>query len=290
MLKFAGHETFTFRYGWLKKAVDGISSDPLLFRQDDAITKLGVGKNMVESIKHWALATQIIIENKKRELGLSTLGESLFMEWDPYLEDSASLWLLHYLLVTNPGKAAVWYLAFNHYQRPVFTKQQLLEHIKNYAIRCNNKVKDNTISRDIDCFIRTYLPPKKGKSSHPEETFSCPLNELELLKQLRDGESYQFNIGPKSSLPAEIVGYVLLRFMKEAQSKKSIISISDCTYGNGSPGQVFKLDENTVVEYIEAIQLITSGTIQLDDTTGLKQVYAKDHNLAEELLLSYYNQ
>ena len=42
--KFAGHETFTLHYGWLKKAVDCDCKDPEVFLQDDALVTLGVGK------------------------------------------------------------------------------------------------------------------------------------------------------------------------------------------------------------------------------------------------------
>jgi len=39
--KFAGHETFTLRYGWLKKAVDATQKAPDVFLQDDALVTLG---------------------------------------------------------------------------------------------------------------------------------------------------------------------------------------------------------------------------------------------------------
>ena len=57
---FSGHETFPFRYPWLKKGVDAVSDDPEVFLREDAIVTLGVGKNMVRSIRHWCLATGLI--------------------------------------------------------------------------------------------------------------------------------------------------------------------------------------------------------------------------------------
>lgn len=285
-LKFAGHETFTFRYGWLKKAVDGITADLQLFKRDDAIVTLGVGKNMVQSIKYWSLATQVLQEDQKG-LVVSEIGKMLFRNWDPYLEDPASLWLTHWLLTTNPSRAAVWYLSFNKYPRPDFTKNQLLDFIVEHTVRHEVKIKATTIGRDIDCFIRTYLPTQKAKA-HVEENFSCPLNELGLLNQLRDGESYQFNIGPKPSLPNEIVGYALLDYIKKTQSRRKTISISDCLYREESPGQVFKLDENSLLEYVEQLQKLTDGSVELDDTAGLKQIYSKKEFEPQDLLFSYY--
>ena len=63
--KFAGHETFSLRYGWPKKAVDATAADPLVFTRDEAVITLGVGKNMVRSIRHWGLMTGILEEDPR---------------------------------------------------------------------------------------------------------------------------------------------------------------------------------------------------------------------------------
>ena len=57
---FARHESFHPRHGWLKKAIDGATADPNIFTQERAIVDLGVGKNMVRSIRHWGLATKVL--------------------------------------------------------------------------------------------------------------------------------------------------------------------------------------------------------------------------------------
>ena len=62
--KLSGHETFPLRYGWLKKAFDAVSAaeesglDRSIFLADDAIARFGVGKNMVASMRHWAVAVR----------------------------------------------------------------------------------------------------------------------------------------------------------------------------------------------------------------------------------------
>ena len=49
---FSGHETFVCRHFWLKKGYDFIKSGHS-FSQDDAVVRLGVGKNMVTAISFW---------------------------------------------------------------------------------------------------------------------------------------------------------------------------------------------------------------------------------------------
>ena len=48
---FARHETFHPRFGWLKKGFDAAQKNPGIFLQEDAPVRLGVGKNMVNSIR-----------------------------------------------------------------------------------------------------------------------------------------------------------------------------------------------------------------------------------------------
>jgi hypothetical protein len=105
---------------------------------------------------------------------------------------------------------------------------------------------------------------------------------------LKDGEGYQFAIGLKPTLPAEVVGYALLEYMNRVRQGRGSIAFSDCLYGVGSPGQVFKLDENSLVEYLEALEKITAGGLSLDDTAGLKQVYRRSEVESLDLLRRYY--
>ncbi|MBK8432858.1 MAG: DUF4007 family protein [Chloroflexi bacterium] len=62
---FGGHETFPFRYGWLKRGMDATTKTPNIFSQDHALVELGVGKNMVRSIRHWCLAMNLMEETQE---------------------------------------------------------------------------------------------------------------------------------------------------------------------------------------------------------------------------------
>ncbi len=285
---FAGHETFPFRYGWLKKAVDGVRQQPRLFSLDDAIVRLGVGKNMVDSIRHWGLATRLLEETQGGELGVTSIGAQLLERWDPYLEDPASLWLIHWLLVTNPARAATWWLAFSRYPRSEFTKRHLLHYVADFAAREVIRVKESTLSRDVDCFVRTYWPARASGKGLVEDGFDCPLVELGLLQPFLDGESYQFVIGPKSTLPPALVAYAILSYWDSIRPDRQTLAISDCLFGESSPGQVFKLDENSLIEYAEELHALTDGRLQLDETVGLKQIYRSAHVDSLGILERYY--
>lgn len=294
--KFSGHQTFTFRYGWMEKGVQGMLDSPDLFFRDDAIVLLGVGKNMVESIRHWCTVTQLIeedLQNKKGSsiiLQVSSIGKRLLDSegWDPYLEDDASLWLLHWLLVSNPTICTTWQIAFSLFQKPDFTKHELVDYVSEFAKKNAVQVNDSSISRDVDCFIRTYTPAKTtAKHAIAEETFDCPLQELGLIQSTPDTELYRFSIGPKQTLPSSVFGYALFQYF-DVQSGRNTMGIQDCLYGVGSPGQAFKLDENSLIAHLEELDKMTHGGIAIDETAGLKKIYRREEIKAMELLEDYY--
>ncbi len=159
--RFSGHQTFVFRHGWLEKGVDLIREDQRGFLADDAIVKLGVGKNMVESIKYWCLQTGLI-ENLEESGGmkLTQLAEYIFGKEkdagvDPYLEDDATLWLLHYNIVVNAPEST-FSIAFNSLNKPEFSKSELSAFLQRY-LAGKVSVSEKTLERDIDCFIHTYV-------------------------------------------------------------------------------------------------------------------------------------
>jgi len=299
---FGGHEKFVFRHGWLKKGVDGVQGDSLIFTHDDALVKLGVGKNMVRSIRHWCLATGLVLEkdevDQAHQLQTSYLGDKLLNDrgWDTYLEDIGSLWLLHWQLTTNLTRCFVWYMLFSKFVETEFTKRQLANYLNSQFGRYNVYTTSGTIDREIDVCLRTYVPAVRTKlGTIAEETLDCPLAELDLIRFTPSDNIYRFNIGPKISLPLGVFGYALLSFLSSILENRRTISVDECLYQEGSPGQVFKLDENSVVEYLELLEKETKGKIRLVETAGLRQVYL-DETLGEyevqafKMLEGYYEQ
>jgi hypothetical protein len=295
--KFSGHQTFVFRYGWLEKGVRGVAEYPDLFSRDDALVMLGVGKNMVESIRHWCQVAQLVEQDSggEKSIGRSFLptpiAKNLLLNgaWDPFLEDNASLWLIHWLIVTNSSIGTAWQLLFSRFNRPDFTRREITTYMLDFAAKEGLKVGESVIARDVDCLIRTYVAgTSRKKSSVTEETFDCPLLQLNLIQPSPDGELHRFAIGPKPSLPSAVFAYALHDHFERRQSHSETMSIQECLYGETSPGQAFKLDENSLIEYVEELEDALSGSIVLDETAGLKQIYRKKPFDPIEVLNEYY--
>lgn len=295
--KFSGHQTFVFRYGWLEKGVRGVNDCATLFSDDDALVRLGVGKNMVSSIRHWCQLSQFVetdldVErNAGRHLRVTHLGRELLLDggWDPFVEDDASLWLIHWLIVSNPEIGTAWKLLFSRYVRPDFTRRELIHFVAAFAEKESLKVGDQVIGRDVDCLIRTYATTSNGKKSlNPEETFDCPLLQLNLIQPSPDGELFRFAIGPKPSLPAPIFAFALAQYFDRVAASTNTLNVQKCLYGEGSPGQAFKLDENSLIEYVEELEESTGRAMMLDETAGLKQIYRRRKIDPVQVLEDYY--
>jgi len=295
--KFSGHQTFTFRYGWLEKGVRGVNEYPDLFFRDDALVSLGVGKNMVESIRHWCLVAQLIEasddngKNSSRRLQPTTIAKKLLLNggWDPFLEDDASLWLIHWLISTNPSIGTAWQLLFSRYNRPDFTRREVNNYLRDFITKEGMKVSDTVIERDVDCLIRTYVAGTGSKKQVViEESFACPLLQLNLIQPSPDGDLYRFAIGPKPSLPAPVFAYALNEHFARRENRLETMSIQECLYGEASPGQVFKLDENSLIEYVEELEDTMGGSVILDETAGLKQIYRRQSFNPITILDNYY--
>lgn len=296
---FGGHEKFVFRQGWLKKGVDLIAADPTLFTRDDALVQLGVGKNMVRSIRHWCLATGMLEpdpDGQKSALHVTQLGKGLLADngWDPYLEDVGTLWLLHWQLVADWHYGYVWDLIFTAVVEREFTRQHLTDIVARQLERHGILVRPGTVEREVDVCLRTYVPVRTKTATASEDTLDCPLVELDLIRPTREERLYSFAIGPKPLLPAQVFGYALLQFLEQVALHRRTVAVDECVYKPGSPGQAFKLDENSVVAYLEALEELTAGNLRLNETAGLRQIYLHTWPLdnlphyALNLLRSYY--
>jgi len=297
---FGGHEKFVLRQGWLRKGFEAVSSDPLVFTREEALVILGVGKNMVRSIRHWCLATGLVEEvhgtRIAHPLRVSPLGRNLLSDngWDPYLENSGTLWLLHWQLASNYTRSMVWALTFSSYLAEEFTKRDLIKYISGQFERSGIRTTEGTIEREVDCCLRTYVPAQTRQTGNLEETLDCPLNELSLIRFTPEESIYRFNTGPKPTLSSYIFGYTLLSFLSMHLHSRRTIAIDECLYPIGSPGQVFKLDEYSVMEYLEALESQMGGWMSIQETAGLRQIYLQDGSRnwlsteAMELLRAHY--
>ncbi len=295
---FSGHETFPFRYTWLTKAVLAVSSNPHIFSSEEAMVVLGVGKNMVRSIRHWALVTGVLREEatgsrvRVKTLQVSEIGHRLLGRggWDPYLELPGTTWLLHWQLCRDPMLATTWYWTFSHLPHPEFTKNELLDWIQNYVEENGwAKTGSGTIKRDIDCMVRTYVPSKATKMTGIEDSLDSPLVELGLIREFGVRGQYRVVRGDQPTLPDEVFAYALVDYLERSRESAKTIPLNKLATAPGAPGRILGLSEDSLFRRLDGLSQLTNGALSFDETAGLRQVLVRDHCDALRLLESYYS-
>lgn len=295
---FSGHETFPLRQMWLKKAFDRAEAGGIVlkstFTDDGAISEFGVGKNMVAAIRHWALACNVMTEEgapsgayKITDLAASILNDDGL---DPYSENPTTAWYAHWWLAGKGNRATTWKWLFNHVTTPTFSREELEVPLADYArsLDPNRKLSPATLSRDIETCLRGYAPRSAGGS--PEDYAEPMLGELGLIYEERKGH-FAFRRGPKATLHDGMFAYALLDYWDSAAPGLSSLAFEAIAFGEGSPGRVFKLDEDSVADRLLALDELTRGALSWTDTAGLRQVHrqpGKSAKLAERMIEAAY--
>lgn len=278
---FSGHESFPIRFTWLTKAVRQCEPKEQrdLFSKPDAMVTLGVGKNMVRSMRSWAIASGMLEPDgeggRAMRLRPTRLGELLFgiRGADPFMEDPATIWLIHWSLASNP-RLATWFWTFNELRETEFERGQLVKQLLRASRELSEReIAQDTIERDVDCFLRTYVPSDPDKRLSREELLDCPLTELGLIRRSGGPNGFMFLRGRQDSLSVEVFAYSLLRFWQERSTTSDSLRFEEVAYAAGSPGQVFKLTENALVDRLHQLESITRNAVRYDDTSGLRQVF-----------------
>jgi hypothetical protein len=129
--RFSGHQSFALRIAWIPKVVRQINAgkDPLT-NSDDGIATLGLGRNMVESLRCWIEAFNIARrDSASGRWVLTDIGNRIFGPegFDPDLDDPSTPWVLHWLISTNStNRFWAWECMFNRWGTE-FTAAEVLD-------------------------------------------------------------------------------------------------------------------------------------------------------------------
>jgi len=293
-MAFGRHETFAVRYGWLSKGFQAMTgkAGSKIFESDDATVELGVGKNMVAAIKYWLRACRMIdpIENVPTELGKQLLSEDGF---DPYLEDEATIWLLHWLLATNAELATSWYWFFNRFHKPEFTGQELVTSLTDFVsdqVTNKRKPSSGTLKNDSSLIPRMYTQSKGNTRTPLEEALDSPFAVLKLITQNAGGRSYQSRPNSRPDLPLGILGFSVCEMF--AMKETTTIPIEDFMYSKDNYpalGSVFRLTENDLVSKLERLVSYIPGIFEIRDTAGQHQLYLLKDVDAITFIIKHYS-
>ncbi len=300
-IRLKGHESFVLREGWVRKglaAIKEFNSDDIyeeksenygkdVFSRVDATDILGVGTNMVKSIKYWLQATGLIetinIKNKRFQALTKDFGE-VINGVDPYIEEISTLWLLHYKLATNRDVATSWYLFFNQLKLKEFTKDELFNGLQLLIEKINPELNYSkpSLQDDCNCIVRTYTNIDM-RNSNPEDNLLCPFSDLNLIKKKKGKKEVFIKVIPDlRTLSKLVILYVIIDNLGD----KSSTSIDALIEDDCNIGKVFNLDRMRINDYLNALQ--KDGYITINRTAGLDTIYINNKIDRVKLLESIY--
>ena len=289
-MTFGRHETFSLRYGWLTKGFVALRQDTAIFtKPEEAMILLGVGKNMVSAIQYWLQVVGVAtFENGKGDL--TKLGHILFGDkGDPYLEDEATLWIMHWQIASNAQLATGFYWFFNIYSQPRFHTEDVLKALDEFIYHETKTHRaESTLKSDVSTLFRGYSH-HEGVAS--DEHLDSPLAQLKLIESKGAQEGYYSPRMIRPFFPPIALHYALLVRFNE-KDKPPALPIRDLIYGQHGQvamGAIFRLSEEGFMNVLSKVVESYPKYYELRDTAGMKQIYRKKNlPTPEDALRVYY--
>jgi hypothetical protein len=274
---FSGHESFTCKTLWLKKGYDFIKGEND-FNMPSSVIELGVGKNMVTSIRYWMRSFGLSKNDELTPIAKYLLDTDEGK--DPYIEDLGTLWILHFLLVSQ-CEATLYYLLFTQFQRErkTFDRQHVVNFVKRVMAEDGKltQFNENTIKKDVGTLLLNYVLPQRTKAL---DDYSSLLIDLDIIRGESDGKNYIFNIEGKREVPWQIFLFAVLA-LKGKDNSVSYDLLQEI-------GLMFCMNDMEVIEMCKTIEANHQKSVRYSDTAGIRQLQFLKEISVEKVLDEYY--
>lgn len=256
---FARHETFHPKFGWFRKAFDAAAIDINVFNDPDATVVLGIGKNMVRSLRFWGTASHLLVEealdgSRQRVTKPTNVATAILRPWglDPQMEHIATWWWLHWLLLGPDCHLPVWWITFHELSIVELDEDVLTQACRQIVESSSwDAPNESSIGKDVTALLRTYGNSRSARSF--DDQFGCPLRDLNLLTTSPTGGHRLTNDRPHS-LPGEIVVLALLDYVAmQTAGRANTVTLSRVATEPGAPGRAFRLGDTDIEDLIAPI-------------------------------------
>jgi len=280
-MQFGGHETFPLREGWLHKGLELVRDDARAFEDEHVADRLGVGRNMAKSIRHWLLACGLV-ESGVFELKPTALGKSVWSN-DPYFLSSTTWWLMHVELATNQSDAYSWWWFFNHFHSERFEKPTCVEALRRHLAFAKSRVpKDETLLRDVGCMLACYSRPIPALREDPEDARHSPLIELGLIDHHRESGQYRVHRGAKAVSQAVLAFAIARAFERTSQPVPGSVLLHDLARLESGPARTLCLSPEALFQTIEnAADSTSKPLVEIGGLAGQRVVKLRLTSSAE---------
>lgn len=289
---YTGHESFALRISWLPKAVAALEAGIDPFKDPRVgMTNLGLGKNMIQSLAYWVVVTGLV---QKTETGLKLTNfakQTLSREWgnDPFLENTQTLWLLHWNLCQGwmeDGRIRqpyAWFFFANKLTEDELTPSTTIERYTSGPLSrsTGKELSYATLRQHFDIFVKTYVAgTAQGARGTPEDALDSPLTTLGLIKESGDRKMlngkretvYLVNNAAKPTISEETFRHCLHEWWAEKHPDDQTLTVRQITTEDNSPGRCFRLPESFVHEMLTKLSNSFSKEFQTSESRQQRTV------------------
>ncbi|MGY4395380.1 hypothetical protein ACVWZA_000541 [Sphingomonas sp. UYAg733] len=277
---FSGHESFACRYGWLPKLHEAVTGDPALFSSDErAILTLGLGRNMVKSLRFWGeafgLTRQAGGEVRPTDLAKRLLAPEGGL--DRYLETPGALWRLHWVLATHGGLGA-WAVTFLDLHDQDIPRDRLVNAVMRKAEAVRGSITTQTAGVHVDMLVRTYAATTDVDAT-ADDILGSPFQELGLIRMVEPAgvKTLRLQRGPKPSIDVAALAFVLHDFWGGTAPTSRTLSMRSMMLSHAAPGSTLQLDEAGLHDRLDALCAASRTlTLRPDGAGGLDLTASRD--------------
>ena len=287
-MRFGAHQTFYLKASWLHKGLSAVLKQSDIFSESTAMVKLGMGKNMLESLRYWLEATCLVIKMNPPHVCATDVAKEIFNN-DPYFELDGTLHLVHYLLASNKDGATVWHWFFNKFSAAEFDTDSLNIYLQSYiSTHTNKKIKANTLAKDINCLLKMYRTENYDQKYDPEMNSPSPFSRFKWIEK-RNNRYFKRKVMAEEITSLIFVFTLYLFWTKDLQEVESI-NIEDIARKENSPGLIFGLSLDKCIEIIDTInRLYQNKYLRYSKSGGYFIVNIEKRN-AKNALIEYYKE
>jgi len=276
---FSGHDKFECKIDWITKGLNAFNKNNQIFNSaniEEGIETLGLGINMIKSLNHWMQVLGLIEKSNLTELG------STLLKRDPYLENSDTLWLLHWNIVKHQERATLYNIFFNTIYPHKFTREDILNQVTLWLEHEGIKLSLSTIKSDIDVFVRMY------KNNVRQDINLNLFSELKLITE-QASSTYALNINSATDISDNAFVYILIDYIDTLNNTASeSISMDDIQRGKLSLQKSLCMGENTLYHKIHRLEQLTDGKLAYSEASGIRQIYISGSLNKTDLLHRIY--
>ena len=235
------------------------------------MVELGVGRNMVNAIQYWLQVTGVISFIEERGEATALGNVLLGPQGDRYLEDEATLWVIHWLIASNAALATGFFWFFNRFTMPRFREPEMRQALSEFVEQdLQASRSQSTLKSDCSTLLRMYAPT----SGQSEDHLDSPMAQLQLVES-EEGRAYRSLRTVRPFVPPMALHFALAqRFAEDLQ--QAALPVRVVLYGGddqASVGSAFRLNEEGLMATLAQVMAMYPHQYELRDTAGVHQIY-----------------